>query len=674
MSHSIRKAFPWLAIGLGLAALAWAFSFEELPEADFTYDNGNEIQTADPAKASGQPEHRVINALFEGLLRSMPPADWEQKYGPGENVPLSPQPGMAERYEVSEDGRTYTFHIRPKTQWSNGDLVIAEDFLWSWRRTLHPETAARYAYQLYYIQGAQEYHTATVAEGTQVEVELPTRRFELQTFPRGTMVRGIVRRIVKPPPPKIPPNADEEKKAEIQEKWKDQWVYFVHIQDIRRSGWDRGKHPFAENYVVPFSKKPKESQPLHRGVIHRCLHVLPDFELTVGVKAISPEKLVVTLKAPTPYFNELVAFYTYFPVNRRCIEDHGDPHWTKPENLVCNGPFTMELRRIRDRIRLVRNPLYWESHLVKLETIDALVVRSETTTLNMFLNDQIDWGTQVPVSMIPTIKRKLGSQFHTSPELTVYFYRVNVTKPGLDNPLVRRALSMAIDRKNICEVVTQAGDLPATAVVPPGLPGYTSPSFGGFDPAKARELLAEAGYPGGQGLPEVEIMYNDLDVHKTIAERVQQLWRQHLGIRTRLRGLEWNTYLASQDKLDYAVCRAGWVGDYPDPNTFLDMWTSTSQQNQTGWKNAEFDKLIAQAGQEPDPQQRLKLLHDAEQILLDEMPIVPIYWRVSKNLVKPYVHGWFVNALDTHPLNLISIDKQAKAEALGRTVETEGGP
>ena len=665
MSHPVRKAFPWVAICLGLATLTWALAFERLPPADFTFDNGNEIQTADPAKATGQPEHRVLNAVFEGLLRSMPPEDWQEKYAPDENVPMTPQPAMAERYEVSDDGLTYTFHMRPGVQWSNGDLVTSDDFFWSWRRTLHPETLGKYAYQLYYLKGAQEYNTAQVEVGTEVEIETPTRRDPLQPFPRGTLLLGVVRRIVKPPPPRIAKGASEEEQGKIESKWKDRWVYVVDLKDIRRTGWDRAKHPYAKGDTIAVSKEPEKSQLLYAGRIHRALQILPDFEKTVGVRADGPERLVVTLKAPTPFFNELVAFYPYFPVNRRCVEDHGSPRWTKPENLVCNGPFTMQFRRIRDRIRFVRNPHYWDEVNVRLNVIDAMVVRSETTTLNMYLDDQIDWGTQVPAAMIPEVKKQLGSEFKTAPELTVYFYRINVTRPGLNDRKVRRALNLAIDKQNICEVVTQAGDVPATAIVPPGLPGYTSASGGEFDPEKARQLLAEAGYPGGSGLPVIEIMYNDLDLHKTIAERVQQLWREHLGIKTSLRGLEWNTYLASQDKLDYTVCRAGWVGDYPDPNTFLDMWTSFSGQNQTGWSNARFDELIAEAGREGNAENRMQFLHEAEQILVDECPILPIYWRVSKNLVKPHVKGWFLNAQDTHPLNLIRIDHRASSDSAG---------
>lgn len=666
MSHVVRRAFPYAAIAVGLAALAWAVSFGTLPKADFTFDNGNEIKTADPARATGQPEHRILNALFEGLLRSLPEEDW-QRYRPGENVPMKPQPGMAERFEHSEDGLTYTFYLRRNAQWSNGQPVTAHDFVWSWRRTLHPETAGEYAYQLYYLKGAEAYNTAQVNEGDNVEVEIDnTRRNPLQAFPRGTIVRGKVTKVLKPSKPAIlaeGAKADKKEKEKAERQWKDRWTYVVTVRYATPSSGDRRPNRFVAGNTYTFSRQPEGAPRVPNHDVIRALNILPEFETTVGARAESPHKLVVTLRAPTPYFPELVAFYPYFPVNPACVEQYGSPNWTKPEYMVCNGPFKMEFRRLRDRIRLVKNPRYWAADKVRLNVVDALAVRSETTTLNMYLNDQLDWGTQVPAAMIPEIKAKLGTEFRTSPELTVYFYRVNVTRPGLDNKLVRQALNLAIDKKNICEVITRAGEVPASAVVPPGLPGYSSPGGGQYNPQQARKLLAEAGYPHGRGLPTIEILYNDLDIHRTIAERVQQLWRENLGIDVRLRVLEWQVYLDAQMKLDYMVSRAGWVADYPDPNTFLDMWTSYSQQNSTGWKHARYDELIAQAGREEDPAKRMAILAEAEQILLDECPILPIYWRVSKNLVKPHVRGWFNTAQDDHPLTLIWIDRSPAALA-----------
>ena len=467
----LRKAFPYLAIALGLASLAWAVSFGTLPKADFTFDNGNEIRTADPSKATGQPENRVINALFEGLLRSLPDEGWEKKYGPGENVPMTPRPAMAERYEVSEDGRTYTFHMRKGAKWSNGDPVNAEDFAWSWRRMLHPETASEYAYQLYYLVGAEDYNTSVVKEGTLVEVELAdTRRDKLQAFPRGTIVRGKVLTIKKPPEPAElakDSKANAEAKSKAEDTWKRSWVYEVEVGSVEPSAEDPHPKQISSGGNVVCCIDPLKAKSVDAGSLVKILHILPDFEQTVGVKAESPEKLVVTLKSRTAYFDELVAFYPLYPVNRKCVEEHGSPDWTKPQNMVCNGPYTMQFRRIRDRIRLVKNPKYWDEQQVELKVIDAMAVKSETTTLNMYLNDQIDWATQLPPPMIPKLKEIMPAEFPSAPMLTVYLYRVNVTKPGLDNAKVRRALNLAIDRKNICEIITRAGEVPATGVVPP---------------------------------------------------------------------------------------------------------------------------------------------------------------------------------------------------------------
>lgn len=665
----LRKAFPYLAIALGLASLAWAVSFGTLPKADFTFDNGNEIRTADPSKATGQPENRVINALFEGLLRSLPDEGWEKKYGPGENVPMTPHPAMAESYDVSKDGRTYTFQMRKGALWSNGDPVTAEDFAWSWRRMLHPETASEYAYQLYYLVGAEDYNTAVVQEDSLVEVELDgTRRDKLQAFPRGTIVRGKVLSIKKPPEPaELAKNskATSEAKSKAETAWKEGWVYDVSVSGVEPSVEDPKPQQIRMGGKIFCCVDPAKGMSVNSGSLVKILQILPDFEQTVGVQAESPEKLVVTIKSRTAYFNELVAFYPLYPVNRRCVEEHGSPNWTKPQNLVCNGPYTMQFRRIRDRIRLVKNPKYWDVDQVQMEVIDAMAVKSETTTLNMYLNEQIDWATQLPSPMIPKLKEIMPAEFPSAPMLTVYLYRVNVTKPGLDNAKVRRALNLAIDKQNICEIITRAGEVPATTVVPPGLAGYTPPPGTKYDPELARKLLTEAGYPSGRGLPAIEIVYNDLDAHRTIAERIQQMWRENLGIGVQLRGVEWGTYLDLQTKLDYHVARAGWIADYPDPNTFLDMWTSSSQQNQTGWKNVAFDELIEKAGSEPDPKKRMELLRDAEAILIEESPILPIYWYVSKNLVKPHVKGWFLNSQDTHPLTLLRIDRGKAASSAG---------
>jgi oligopeptide transport system substrate-binding protein len=341
-------------------------------------------------------------------------------------------------------------------------------------------------------------------------------------------------------------------------------------------------------------------------------------------------------------------------VNRECVEEHG-PDWVKPQNIITNGPYRLEARRLRDRIRLVKNPHYWGAENVGLEVVDALPIKSETTALNMYLEGQLDWIITVPNTIIPILKQR--EDFHAAPALITYFYRLNVKKPPLDNVLVRRALNAAMNKREIVEQVTRAGQIPARSLVPPGMTGYVGAEGGEFNVAEARRLLAEAGYPNGRGLPTIEILYNTNEGHRAIAEVIQQQWKQNLGIDIELRNLEWGVYLDTVTNTQYQVARAGWIADYPDPNTFLDMWLTGGPQNNTNWSNPEYDDLIRQAGMEADPEKRLRILHEAEAILMEEQPIIPIYFYVTTNMVQPRVKGFHRNVMDIHPLHVLRIEK-----------------
>lgn len=630
----LRKTFPYFVLFGIIAAILYATNFGTLPRADFTFNNTTEIKTVDPAKATGEPEGRIIEGLFEGLLRRLP-APGSPPPSNHENTLVTPQFAAADRMQVSEDGKTYTFHIRETAKWSDGTPLLSHDFVWSWQRMLNPETASEYAYQLHYVKGAKNYTAAAVQEGGSVEVEIGERVKPQQPFPRGDMVRGVLAKIERPI------DLSESDAAQAT-------VYVVQTREKRRA----------------FSREPLTAREFYSGSepIENCLSILPDFDATVGIKAIDDHTLQIVLNDPTPYFPELLAFYPLYPVQRACVETYGSPDFTQPQNLVTNGAYTIGFRRIRDRLRMVKNPHYWNAAEVQLETIDAMAISSDVAALNMYETGQIEWTTNVPPMVIPELQNR--DDYGNAPLLATYFYRVNCTVPPLDDVRVRRALNMAIDKQKICELVLRAGEHPATSLVPPLLPGYTPPTGAPFDPEAAKKLLADAGYPSGKGMRKIEILHNTHETHQVVAEVVQADWKRFLGIDVELRPLEWGTYLDAQQKLQYDVSRAGWTGDYLDPNTFIDMFVTGGENNQTGWSNPQYDALVESAKSELDPTKRLAMLHEAEAILLEEQPILPIAVYTSKELTKPYVSGHFLNVLKVHPLHLMKVDK-AMRNSLG---------
>lgn len=621
MRWSARDLVLYLVVVLVIAALGWSVAFQPVPRADFAFCNGTEIKTVDPAIVSGAPEGRVIQALFEGLLGIDP-----------KTAEPTTEFGTAERYTVSDDGLTYTFHLRDEACWSNGDPVTAEDFRWSMMRVLHPETAAEYAYELYYIQGAETFNTAEVNAGDRVEVELSTRPDPRQLFPRGEIVRGKLISVANQGTESAPRK-----------------IYTVEIDGKRRR----------------FSSEVVEDG------IEACHWVLPDFDETVAIRALDAHTLQIKLEHPTHYFPKLMAFYPFFPVNRKCVEKHGYPEFTKPENLVNNGAFRLEFRRVRDRIRLRKSETYWNRDAVGLETIDVLSVSSEHTGLNLYLSGEADWINTVPTTMIKVLREKYADReykdFDPQPYLATYFYRVNVREGPLADVRVRQALNMAIDKRRIVDDIVKAKELPARSFVPPGIPDYEPAYCGPYDPQRAQELLAEAGYPGGQNFPTIEILYNTSEAHRAIAEFIQAEWKKTLGVNIRLVNLEWGSFLAMTRQGEYYVARAGWIGDYSDPNTFLKMFVTGGANNQTGWGNERYDRIINElATREVDSERRLALLQEAEGILMQEQPIIPLYYYSSKNMVRPYVKNFYHNIQDLHPLYTIGIDHEEKERVLER--------
>ncbi len=371
----------------------------------------------------------------------------------------------------------------------------------------------------------------------------------------------------------------------------------------------------------------------------------------LGIAAPDPQTVVITLERVCAYFLDLCCFETLMPVHRATVEKHKD-QWIRPEHIVNNGPFVLKEWKPREHLILERNPKYWNAAQVRLTRIRALTIDDNDVAYNKYLAGECDWIRTVPVPRIDEIKRH--PDYFAFPYLGSYFYRVNTTKSPFNDLRVRKAFALSIDREVICRDVTKAGEIPAGGHVPPGIPGYASIEGLKFDRKEARRLLAEAGFPEGKGFPKVDLLYNTSESHKQIAEAIVQMWKENLGVTVGLYNTEWKVYLDNVDHLNYQIARAGWIGDYTDPNTFLDMFVTDGGNNNTGWSNPRYDGLIAQAANEPDPKKRMDQFREAERILCqEELPILPIYYYVNKGMIRATVQGWYPNIRDHHPFQHI---------------------
>ena len=473
------------------------------------YNVGTEPETMDVHLSTGIPEASIMLQIYEGLTRM--------------DADGNPQPALAKSWDISPDGREYTFYLH-ETKWSNGEPVTAQDFVWSWKRALSPALAADYAYMLYAISGAEAYNSGTGSPG-------------------------------------------------------------------------------------------------------RVMVVAED-ELT----------LKVTLEGPTPYFLSLVAFKTYYPLHRPTVEADSDGWHLNVDTIIGNGPFKLT-KWSGGQMEFLPNEHYYDAEAVKADKLIFTMVENESTELTMFETGEIDMTHTVPGPEIPRLEA--SSEFHILPYLGTYYYMFQTEKAPFDDVRVRKALAMAIDRKAITDNVTRGGQMPAFAYVPPGVPEPDGSDFrangGNYvteDIAAAQELLAEAGFPNGEGFPAFEILYNTSEMHKMIGEAIQEMWKVNLGIQNvTLVNQEWGSYLDARDEGNFTVARAGWIGDYNDPNTFLDMWLTGGGNNNSRFSNEEFDRLVSECLIESNPSIRMDKLHRMEDILMEEMPIMPVYYYTQPAMI-----------------------------------------
>ncbi|HSG64324.1 MAG TPA: peptide ABC transporter substrate-binding protein [Gammaproteobacteria bacterium] len=485
--------------------------------------NGGEPDTLDPHRNEEDSGAEVLRDLFEGLTT--------------ETVDADIVPGTAASWTISDDGLVYTFSLRPEARWSNGDPVVAEDFVAGLRRTVDPATASTYAQILYPIENAE------------------------------AVVTG-----------RLPPTA-------------------------------------------------------------------------LGVRAIDDRTLEIRLAAPTPYFLALLSHGTTYPIHRASLAEHG-ANFARPGNLVSNGAYRLTEWLVQSHIKLVRNEHYWDAHKVQIDTVYFHATENIDAELRRYRAGELDMTFQFPSSQYDWIQANLPGELRNEPYISTYFYVFDVTEPPFDDIRLRQALSMAIDRRVIAADVAGSGQPPAFGIVPDGVANYIGARYAwaalpdAARIAEARRLYAAAGYSADRPL-RTEIRYNTSENHQRIAIAVASMWRQTLGVEARPVNEEWKVML--QTRLDHSaweVMRLGWVGDYNDAFTFLEIFGSTHGQNFAGFADPEYDTMLTRIAQESDPVARRDLMHSAEKRVLDAYPIMPLYFYTNKHVVKPYVKGFRANIMN----------------------------
>ena len=371
----------------------------------------------------------------------------------------------------------------------------------------------------------------------------------------------------------------------------------------------------------------------------------------VGIEVVDDYIFRIELSGPLPYVLDALAHYSFAVVPIHAIERFGN-EWTLPENFVGNGPYTLEEWRPQEFLSVVPNQTYWDSENVFLDRVVYVPVDDNNTAYNMFLDGELDWQTTVPLDRVR--EAQLRSDYNVNAQLASYYYHLNNKRPPLDDARVRKALAYSIDRSELVEQVTQGGQLPAYGIVPE-MSGYRAQLHFQENVNEARRLLAEAGFPNGNGFPKLQVLYNTSEGHKKIAEYIQQQWKENLGIDIELINQEWNTYLNTIREHDFDIARAGWIGDYQDPNTFLDLFMTGGGLNNSDYSNSRYDSLLNRAAREEPGPSRFETLRQAEQVFIGEdQGIIPIYYYVTLNMIDADKwDGWHTNVMDLHPVKSI---------------------
>lgn len=589
---------------IGLAVLMATFSFiKELPALPEEPENRGTFRFAvvnDPGSLDpGTTSALVDFRLIKCLYQTLMINQW------GDD---GLEPGAAVDFPtVSEDGLVYTFTLRDDARWSDGTPVTADDFVYGWRRALLPDNASDYAALFFVIEGAKDFFDFRAGL---LGEEVPE---EIAAVLTGEM--GVT-------------NPNE---LSGEQKW---------ALTERR------------------------------------------FNETVGIKAVDDLTLQVTLAQPTAYFIELCAFPTFSPLPEHVLEQHtrmrrggmmrtSDYYFRDAEHLVTNGPYVLTEWREKVRIVMDQNPYYWAKDQMGNRRIVEETIQDVSLQLLRYQEGELDW-----IPDAGRIKQKLVEldyEFaHSQPNAGTYYYQFNCRPElpnGSPNPMsdarVRRALAMCINREEIVQNVTRMNEPVARSLVPEGqIAGYTSPTHAAteYDPAAAKALLAEAGYPNGAGMPPIELLINSDGTHTNIALSIKRVWEEQLGLTVSLVATEFKVYLDRRKQGNFMASRAGWFGDYVDPTTWLDMYREQDSNNDAKYINPAYDALLEQAAAELDPEARFDLLNQAEAMLLADAPVCPIYNYTTIMVFDPDKIDLRPNAWNNLRLEMIPITEDADAE------------
>jgi oligopeptide transport system substrate-binding protein len=652
----VFKFLPPFALVAMLIA-ATVLTDRPAPRADFTFINTGDALTLDVTQQSWMQDLRITRILFEGLV-SNDVFSWD----------YATRPGVAESWELSPDGLTYTFRFRENARWSNGERVRPADFLYAWRRVLLPELGADYAKLFDPIRGASAF-TAWRAGALATFAALPSdavRAGEEGDAAWSALRRGLARA-----------------QASARDAARD------------RPSVNAGApvEPVDLGFLVDEARARGVNTPARAelaGLLWRATE--RRFAETVGLESPDERTLIVRLKAPTAYFLDLVAFPTYSPVYAPLVRQHErvDPAtgmvkteagWTQPPVMVSNGPFMLVTWRFKRDMRMEANPHYWDAASLPIRTIQIPSIEDPNAAVIAFKTGAVDWVSDVKAdyradmlrlkrefyqepAVRPLYERLLAegldpveidrrlpadpkkrNHVHAFPAFGTYFYNFNCRPrlgDGRENPFrdprVRRAFALALDRGVIPEQIRRLGEPAARALVPPGsIPGYTGPAGLVHDPEAARELLAQAGFPGGAGFITVEILFNKDAGHDLIAAAIAKQWRAALGVNVALAQKEIKVFRDDLKGGNFMASRAAWYGDYGDPATFLELNRTGDGNNDRRYSNAEYDALLDQAKAQTDTAARFATLAQAERIIVErDLPLIPIFHYVQVHLFDPH--------------------------------------